>query len=97
MTTEIYPVGSLVSVYGTFRNNIGALADPTNVYFELTNPAGTTVVLHYGVDPVIKDSTGVYHINVDANAVGLYQYHIYATGTGQAATFGAFNVYEGVR
>ena len=50
------------------------------------DPSGNTTSLTYGVDAaLVKDSTGVYHVDVDADEVGWWHYRVYSTGTGQAA------------
>jgi hypothetical protein len=41
---------------------------------------------------VVKASTGLYYIDVDANAVGYWAYRWFSLGTGQAAAERRFKV-----
>lgn len=91
MTT--YDKGDLVRATGTFTTSAGAATDPTAVFVKYTNPSGSITTLTYGTDAaLVKDSTGVYHVDIDANAVGAWTYRFYSTGTGQAAAEGDFFV-----
>ena len=78
-----------------FTNSSGTAIDPTAVLFKVTNPAGTPTTYTYGEDDeLVKDSVGNYHVDVDANAAGVWRYRFYSTGTGQAAEEGMFIVEE---
>lgn len=90
-----FTLGELIRVSGTFTNSAGTAADPTGVLFKYMNPEGTSIALVYGVDAaLVKDSTGNYHIDVDANQTGTWRWRFYATGTGQTAEEGSFTVDE---
>ena len=79
-------VGDLERVQGTFRNSSGTLIDPTTVTFKARNPAGTITTYVYGTDSqVVKDSTGVYHVDWSLSSAGKWYFRIESTGTGQAA------------
>jgi len=81
-----YDTGDLVRVTGTFTTAAGVALDPTALYLKYKNPAGTVTTLTYGVDAaVVKDSTGVYHVDISATTAGVWMYRWYSTGTGQAA------------
>ena len=85
--------GDLVRCTGTFTNSAGTVVDPTVVLFKVKSPAGTTTTYTYGTDvEVVRDSAGVYHVDVDGNAAGQWYYRVYSTGTGQAAEEGRFSV-----
>lgn len=91
MTT--YDKGDLVRVSGAFANSSGTAIDPTVVRFSFTNPGGTTTSYVYPTDvQLVKDSTGNYHVDIDAATVGTWLYRFYSTGTGQAAAEGEFFV-----
>jgi hypothetical protein len=51
--------------------------------------------LTYGVGAeLVKDSTGVYHVDIDADEAGKWLYRFYSTGTGQASSsIGEFIVF----
>ena len=90
---NVHDLGDLVRCTGTFTDENGDAHDPTTVLFSVKNPAGTTTTYTYGVDAaLVKDSTGVYHVDVDASAVGWYYYRFYSTGSGQASEEEKFEV-----
>ena len=88
-----YYVGNLIRVSVAFTNTLGAAVDPAVVKCQVRTPAGVVTTYTYGTDAaVIRDSTGNYHLDVDASAEGLWRYRWYSTGSGQAAAEGAFDV-----
>jgi hypothetical protein len=89
--------GQLVRVRGTFRDpeNANAVIDPSVVKLSIKNPAGTVTTYTYGTgDTIVKDSTGKYKAEIDANAAGEWHYRWWSTGTAQAAEEGKFQVSE---
>jgi len=91
--TMAFDKGDLVRCTGTFTNGAGAGVDPTAVLFKVKMPGGTITTYTYGTGAeVVRDSTGVYHVDVDANAAGEWYYRFYSTGTGQAAEEARFSV-----
>ena len=81
------PVGA------TFRNAAGQLVDPATVTCEYKKPDGTVTTLVYGQDAaVVKDSTGVYHADLNANVSGTWYYRWSSTGPNQAADESRFSV-----
>lgn len=92
---NVYDLGDLVRVSGAFRNAAGTLIDPTTVGFEFRGPTGAVTRYAYPADPQLaKDSTGNYHVDIDASAAGTWHWRWESTGTGQAAEEGAFVVRE---
>jgi uncharacterized protein YfaS (alpha-2-macroglobulin family) len=88
-----YDKGDLVRIAAVFRNSAGALIDPTVVLFKFTTPALVTTTYTYPADAqLVKDSTGNYHVDLDANANGRWLVRFYSTGTGQAAAEDEFFV-----
>jgi len=88
-----YDVGDLVRCTGTFTNAAGTAVDPTAVSFMLRAPSGTETTYTYGVDAeLVRDGTGVYHVDVDADEEGAWYYRFESTGTGQAAEESRFYV-----
>lgn len=91
MTT--YDKGDLVRVSAAFATSAGVATDPTTVKFSFTDPAGTTTTYTYSTDvQLVKDSTGNYHVDIDASSTGNWLYRFFSTGTGQAAAEGEFFV-----
>lgn len=88
-----FSVGDLVRITAEFRDIAAALTDPAVVRFQKKNPAGTVVAYLYGTDgQLVKDSTGKYHVDVDANLAGTWFYRFYSTGSAQAAEEKEFRV-----
>jgi hypothetical protein len=62
-----YDVGDVVKMKGTFKEN-DVVKDPPVVRFLYAKPGSTTVTLVYGTDlNVIRDSEGVYHVDMPIN------------------------------
>jgi uncharacterized protein YfaS (alpha-2-macroglobulin family) len=88
-----YDKGQLVRVSAEYRNEAGTLVDPTTPKFDFKNPAGTiTTYTHPTNAQLVKDATGTYHVDLDANATGTWYYRFYGQGTNQAADEGSFEV-----
>tara|TARA_R100000808_G_C2095037_1_gene114012 strand:+ start:539 stop:823 length:285 start_codon:yes stop_codon:yes gene_type:complete len=77
---NLYDVGDLVRLTGTFKDINGTLHDPTAVVLEITDPAGTKTT-----PTPTNSSVGVYDYDLDLNQEGRWLYRFSATGTGQAA------------
>lgn len=94
-TINEYDKGDSVRCRATFKDSSNALIDPTAVSFKYKNPSGTITTLVYGTDAaLVKDSTGNYHVDVNANQSGTWYYRFSSTGTGQAADEETFTVAE---
>lgn len=90
-----YDFGDLVRVSGAFTNSSGVAQDPTVVKCSIRSPAGVVTTYVYGTDAaLVKDSTGNYHADVSAAAIGWYYYRWFSTGTGQASDEGWFEVVD---
>lgn len=70
-----YTPNSLVRLTNEFRNVAGALADPTAVTITITDPSGAVTT-----PAAVNDSTGVYHVDVTANVIGVWAYTWAGTG-----------------
>lgn len=81
-----YNVGDLVTVSGALTDSDGTALDATAVFAEYKDPSGNVVSLDYGADAeLVKDSTGNYHVDIDADEAGWWHWRFYSTGIGQAA------------
>lgn len=90
---NVYQVGDDVRCTGTFEDSDDVAIDPTAVFFLYKDPSGNVTTLEYLVDAaVVKDSTGVYHVDVDADESGDWWYRFHSTGTGKAAGEKRFRV-----
>lgn len=93
MTINVYDVGDLVTVSGAFTDVAGLPADPATVSLAFVDPSGNVTTYLYLTDvQVVKDSTGNYHVDVNADEAGDWHYRWIATGTGQGAQLGQFAV-----
>jgi len=67
--------------------------NPDAIMFKVKTPAGVVTTYTYGTDAaLVRDSTGVYHVDVSVAEAGEYVYRFWSTGTGQAASEGQFVV-----
>ena len=93
MSEKTFELNDAPRVTAEFLNPDGSAFDPSAVFFKFKNPSRIETVYQYGVDAaLVKDSTGNYHVDIDANAVGLWKWKFYATGSGQSAQAGEFQV-----
>lgn len=84
--SNTYQNGDEIVFYGTFKNAAGVERDPTNVFFQIKNPAGTITTYQYGEDVALKrESTGVYYIELSVTTSGHWHYRWYSTGVGMAS------------
>jgi hypothetical protein len=94
VTINEYVEREMVRVTNVFTND-GAPYDPTNIWLEVRKPDGTTTTYQFGGggSPIVKDSTGNYHADLDTTDLpGYWDYKWYSTGTGPAAAQGTFYV-----
>ena len=88
-----YKIGQIARCTGTFRDEDDTLQDPGAVYFHLIDPSENETTLTYGVDAtLIKQSTGIYYVDVTADEAGVFQYRFYSTGSYQTADEDQFEV-----
>lgn len=93
MSIKHYPKGNVIRIRATFKDLANTLGDPTAVSFSFKNPAGITTTYLYNTDvELVRETTGVYHVDIDADTVGIWYHKFFSTGTGQAAAEGSFVV-----
>ena len=86
MTINAYVRGQQVRVAVAISDAAGAAGDPGGLAVKVRTPAGAVATKTYGADAeVVRDGTGAYHLDVDADAEGDWHYRWESTGTGQAA------------
>ena len=74
---EHYPQGTLVRVQVSFTQS-GNFADPDGVNLRFRPPRQHRTTWIYGIDAaIVKDSTGVYHADLDTTPAvpGVWRYH----------------------
>jgi hypothetical protein len=88
-----YDIGDLVRVSVTFTNMSEAVVDPTGITLKYKTPGGVITTLTYPTDAaLVRDSTGVYHADIDATEAGTWEYRFQGTGAVKAAVEGLFNI-----
>lgn len=87
-----YDIGDRPRCRAEFKlNNI--LADPTSIIFKYKNPNGTVTILTYGVDSaLVRESTGIYYVDIDVDLSGQWFYRFEGSGTVKAASESKFTV-----
>lgn len=75
-----YDRGDLVRLTATFTNDAGAATDPTTVTLRIKAPGGIL-----SAPTPAQDNPGVYHYDLDLNAVGPWYYRWEGTGVVQTA------------
>lgn len=86
-------IGDTASVRATFTNLAGAVADPTIITFRAKSPAGVTTSYVYATDAeVVKESTGVYRLDLPCLLAGTYWVRWEGTGAVTASGEMAVNV-----
>lgn len=67
--------------------------DPSTVVAKIKDPSTTVTTYTYGTDAeLVKETTGVYYVDVATTAVGTWTYRFAGTGTAAAAAEGTFTV-----
>lgn len=96
MSTHVHDLGDLVRVYTEtpFTDaESGDHIDPDAVNVSVRDPEGEVTTYVYGTDDeVVRNGTGDYEMNIDANAAGVWYYRFWSTGDGQAAEERRFEV-----
>lgn len=90
-----YDIGDLVRIQSTFKNVDGTVVDPTTITFKLKTPDGTVTTYVYGSNAeVVKEGTGIYHVDWSCTQAGQHIYLYVGTGTVQTAEDATFMVHE---
>jgi len=90
--TNSYDRGDLVHLTATFLAN-GFPTDPSGIVFKTKSPSRVVTSYVYGIaGQLVRDSTGVYHIDLRPTEVGKWQYRWEASGAAESAESGRFYV-----
>ena len=77
-----YSEGQVPRITATFKTSSGTLVDPTSVFFRYKVGNGAVTQEAYGGGIVLKESTGVYYVDIDTTGKpGKWIYRWYSTGT----------------
>ncbi len=86
-----YDIGDYVRISSTFTQG-GTVLDPTTVTLVLRAPDATSTTYTYAGATIIRESQGVYHVDVSVTAAGTYRYRWTTTGTGASSEEGWYQV-----
>lgn len=88
-----YDIGDIVRVSASFKSLSGSLIDPTSACLVYKAPSGSSSTLVYGTDgALVRDETGIYHVDITATSAGRWDVRWSSSGTGQASEEAYFNV-----
>jgi hypothetical protein len=97
MTINYYKLGQKVRCTVNFTVS-GVLTDPTTVTCKVMDPSGNVLTYAYPAAPeLVKESTGIYHIDVIADEKKQWNFRFEGTGTCTAveeSTFGVRTVFS---
>ena len=86
-TINLYDLGDLIRCSVTFQTAAGTVNDPGVITCKIKPPVGDIEIYVYGTDAeLIKDSTGIYHLDVLTTASGRWRYRFEGSVSGQAAS-----------
>jgi len=77
-----YLVGNPIRLRAVWTdpNNANAPIDPTTVTVKYADPTGTITTVIYPSAPIVKESTGIYHIDVLVTVSGKWTYDWIGSG-----------------
>ena len=85
MPIDDIDIGAVYEVRVPFTNEDSVAVDPTTVIMRYRKPDGSRTTLTYGVDAeVIKESVGVYTVDLSIDQAGVWTYRW--EGSGGAVT-----------
>jgi hypothetical protein len=91
--TKEYDVGDAVRTRVTFKVD-GTPTDPDTVTFKFMD-SESTVTTYVLADPqVVKESTGIYHVDIPVDLSGTWHYRWAGTGAARGALERSFQVRE---
>ena len=93
MVTTTYDIGDTRRLQATFKDINQALTDPTTVTFKMVEPDGAVTTYVFGTDSeLVKDSTGVFHVDWPITKQGRHSWSMAGTGTVAQKEEGEFYV-----
>ena len=92
MAANSYDIGDIVRLKATFTSTAGVLKDPTKVTFSVVDPLGTGSTDTSTGSVVVNPSTGVFTLDVTADAAGVWLYKVNSTGIVTSAADSYFRV-----
>lgn len=88
-----FDIGDARRLQATFKNASAIVTDPSTVTFRMKDGGGTVTTLVFGTDAeVVKESTGVYHVDYTIIVSGKHFYRWEGTGALVSASEASFSV-----
>jgi len=85
----LFDVGDRVRASVQFKDQNNVLTDPTAITLKVDPPGAGTQHLTFGVDAIVKDSTGTYHYDFTCDRSG--RWWLTWDGTGTLTAAGSLN------
>lgn len=82
-----------IRIYARIRNLNGDLADPDVIEFQLVRPNDTDPTI-YTIGTIVKESTGVYYINIEVTYPGKHKYTWLTDGSLKSSYKGFFEALD---
>jgi hypothetical protein len=86
-----HEIGDTVRLSTTFTVG-GVPTDPTDVSLVIRSPDGTSVTEDYNPGDIVRDSAGVFHLDLVVTLAGIYAWKWEGTGTAAGVDEGTFTV-----
>lgn len=94
MSIENVPVGNVVKLVASFRNEDGDLTDPTEVTLSYTDPIGEETTLTWGDDDIDQVEEGVFRYDLFLDQSGDWRWRMVGTGAIDAERSGVVNAFD---
>lgn len=75
-----YLEGTTIKAKAKFKNSLGALVDPTNVFLKYKRPDSVVVTLAYDLVEITKTAVGNYEVYVTLDQPGKYVFRWEGSG-----------------
>lgn len=96
MSINVYQIGEAARCTAEFRDTSNALVDPSGFTYSFTTPGGVTTSYTYpGAAQIVRDSLGMFHVELSCTERGVWVYRWASTGLAAAAEQFEFTVEPG--
>jgi hypothetical protein len=88
-----YILGQRAVIETQFTDDDGVATDPSTITCHYASPSKAVTTLVYGTDgALVRDAAGAYHVNIDTDEFGVWDYDFKGTGVVVAIDQGQFKV-----
>jgi len=93
MRQKLIHTNQSIRIYARIRNISGDLADPSIIEFQYTKHNDTEPTV-YSIGRIVKESTGVFYINIEIEEPGRHKYTWVTDGLLKSAYKGFFEAID---